>query len=334
MEEGRLSREETVSVLVLVDTEPDDLDEIHSELVGELEKLRLDYEVLYLVRPVARGTIVKLESLQQRDPERVRALHFAETAGKTSMLAAGIERARGEIVMTIPGSFEIDLEILGELYHAVRQDADLASATRSRGPVGSSARIQSEVFNRLVSLAASSRFRDVASETRAFRRQVAEETPLYGDFDRYLPVFAERVGFRVEEIPARQHPRKAAPPLFRPKVYFWRAIDLLSIFFISRFTRHPLRLFGGLGSLFAAIGSVILLVVGIQRLAGVSLANRPILVLGTLLIGLGVQTFAIGLLGELILFFQARSTRDYRVSAVYEANRSLASQEERAGDSP
>ncbi len=334
MEEGHLSREETVSVLVSVDSEPDDLDEMHRELIGELEKLRVDYEVLYLVGPVARGTIVQLQSLQQQDPERVRVLRFAETAGKAGMLAAGIERARGEVLMTIPGTFELDLEVLGALYEAVQQDTDLASATRSRGPVGGSARIQSELFNKLVSLAASSRFRDVASETRAFRRQLAEETPLYGDFDRYLPVFAERVGFRVQEIPARQHARKATPPLFRPQVYFWRAIDLLSIFFISRFTRHPLRLFGGVGSVFAAIGSVILLVVGIQRLAGAPLANRPILVLGTLLIGLGVQTFAIGLLGELILFFQTRNTRDYRVSAVYEAARPLPAQEERSGDQP
>jgi hypothetical protein len=243
------------------------------------------------------------------------------------MLRAGIELAKGEILVTLPGHFEIHLEIIATLYRAIREGADLVFASRSRGPVGISARIQSGLFNRLVSVAAKSHFLDIASETRAFRRQVADETPLYGDFYRYLPMLAERLGFRVREIPGAQHPRTSRPVIHAPRIYFWRAIDILSIFFVSRFTRHPLRLFGGLGSLFAAIGSVILLIVAIQRFTGTPLADRPILVLGTLLVGLGVQVFTIGLLGELILFFHARSIRDYRIGAVYEADAPLDSQE-------
>ena len=186
-----------------------------------------------------------------------------------------------------------------------------------------SARIQSELFNRLVSLAAGTSFRDVASETRVFRRQVVEETPLYGDFYRYLPLLAERLGFDVREIPAAQDPRARAPVVHSLRLYLWRAMDVLSIFFVSRFTRHPLRLFGGVGSAFAALGALILLVAAIQRFTGTPLADRPVLVLGTLLVGLGVQTFTIGLLGELILFFHARGIRDYRVSAVHEGAEQL-----------
>ena len=82
---------------------------------------------------------------------------------------------------------------------------------------------------------------------------------------------------------------------------------------------RPLRLFGTVGSAFGSLGALILLVVGIQRLMGTPLAGRPILVLGTLLLGLGVQAFTIGLLGELLLFFHARNIRDYRIAQVYEA---------------
>jgi dolichol-phosphate mannosyltransferase len=107
------------------------------------------------------------------------------------------------------------------------------------------------------------------------------------------------------------------------RIYLVRAMDVLSVFFISRFTRHPLRLFGGVGAAFAGIGLAVLLVVVIQRFTGTPLADRPVLVLGTLLVGLGVQAFTIGLLAELILFFHARSIRDYRVSAVYEGSQPL-----------
>lgn len=331
MEEGRLSNDETISVLVSVVSEVDDLEEIHRELIAELEKLPAGFEVLYLVGAVPPESLEQARRLQGQDPDRVRVLQFADVVGKAGMLAAGIDRAKGEVLITLPGRFEIDLGVLGELYQAIAQEADLVFASRGRGPVGTSARIQSELFNKLVSWAAKSHFVDIASETRAFRRQVAEETPLYGDFYRYLPMLAERLGFRVQEIPAAQHPRQTGRVIHAPRIYFWRAIDILSIFFVSRFTRHPLRLFGGVGSVFAAIGSVILLVVAIQRFAGTPLANRPILVLGTLLIGLGVQAFTIGLLGELILFFHARNIRDYRITAIYEATRALPSREEDSG---
>jgi hypothetical protein len=135
-----------------------------------------------------------------------------------------------------------------------------------------------------------------------------------------LPLLAERLGFSVREVLAEPHPRMSAQLTGSLSAYFSRAIDILSIFFISRFTRYPLRLFGGVGSAFAAFGFAILLVVGAQRLLGQPLADRPVLVLGTLLVGLGVQAFTIGLLGELLLFFHARDIRDYRIAAIYEAH--------------
>lgn len=334
MGEEHLSHDETISVLVSVGSEADDLEQIHRELVAEFEKLRVDYEVLYLIGLAPPRSLDQAQSLQRQDPGRVRVLEFARAVGKAAMLAAGIEHAKGGVLVTLPGRFEIDLGVLGALYEAIREGTDLVFASRIRGPVGISARIQSEFFNKLVSLAARSEFRDIASETRAFRRQVAEETPLYGDFYRYLPLLAERLGFRVQEIAAAQHPGNTAPVIHAPRIYLWRAIDILSIFFISRFTRYPLRLFGGVGSAFAALGFGILLVVALQRFAGTPLADRPVLVLGTLLIGLGVQVFTIGLLGELILFFHARSLRDYRVAAIYEASGTLSSQGKRSETEP
>jgi hypothetical protein len=334
MGERRLSHDQTLSVLVSVASEASDLQELHRELIAELEKLDVDYEVLYLLGSAPAQALGQAQSLQHEDAGRVRVIEFAQAVGKAAMLAAGVERAKGEVLVTLPGRFDIDLGVLGPLYEAVREGTDLVFASRSRGPSGLPARIQSEFFNRLVSLATGTHFRDIATETRALRREVAEETPLYGDFYRYLPMLAERRGFRVREIPAAQHPRKTSPVFHAPRIYLWRAIDILSIFFISRFTRHPLRLFGAVGAAFAAVGSAILLVVGIQRFTGTPLADRPVLVLGTLLIGLGVQAFTIGLLGELILFFHARSIRDYRITAVYEASHPLPSQGEGSETEP
>jgi hypothetical protein len=307
-----------LSVLVPVSADARAVSEVHADLVAYLADLGVDFEILYLVSPRADAARSEIRRLYERDPGRVRVIEFTQAVSEAAMLTAGFERARSDVLCTVPARFETDFSALAPLLEALREGADVAVAGRTRGRTGSSARLQSQAFNRLVSLAAGVQFRDVASGTRAFRRHVVEEIPLYGDFHRYLPLLADRLGFRVVEIAAAAHPRLRAPAVHPPSIYLWRAIDVLTVIFVARFTRYPLRLFGGVGSLFAAAGALMLLVLAVQRMLGTPLADRPILVLAVLLVGLGVQAFSIGLLGELVLFLHARNLRDYRIGAIYE----------------
>jgi hypothetical protein len=316
MSDGAMAKR--ISVLVPVAADARDVGEVHADLLAHLVELGVDFEILYLVSPRAGSLRDEVRALHHGDPERVRVIEFAQAVSEAAMLTAGFERARSEVLLTVPARFETDLAALPKLLAALRDGADLAVASRRRGATGTSARVQSQAFNRLVSWTAGTQFRDVASGTRAFRREVVEEIPVYGDFHRYLPLLADRMGFRVMEIEAEPHGRLRSPAVHPPSIYLWRAIDLLSVIFVARFTRYPLRLFGGMGSLFAAVGGLLLLVLAVQRMLGTPLADRPILVLAVLLVGLGVQAFSIGLLGELVLFLHARSLRDYRIGAVYE----------------
>ena len=320
-----------VSVLIPVSSRAPHVYDLHKELVPRLEELDVDFEVLYLLGTDCSDTAPEVRRAQAERPGQVRVLQFAATTGEAAMLSAGIEQSSGDVLLTLPARFECELSVLNLLYEAVREGSDLAFASRKRGSSGASARVQSQVFNWFVSRVVGSRFKDVASGTRAIRREVVEEIPVYGDFHRYLPVLAQRAGFQVREIPGDQHSRAAAPFVYRPLIYLWRLIDILSVLFISRFTRYPLRLFGGIGAAFLAAGSAILLVIVFQRVTGTPLAGRPMLVLGTLLVGLGVQVFAIGLLSELIVFFHARSIRDHRVRGVYEGGAALPARQEAEG---
>jgi hypothetical protein len=249
----------------------------------------------------------------------VRVLRFARPVSEAVALAAGFERARGEVFFTVPSYFDADPAGLHNLYAALEGDADLAIATRTQRRDSLIKRLQTRWFNRLTSWATGTRFSDIASGTRALRREVVSDLPLYGDFHRFLPVLVDRVGFAVQEVPVPQDTRARAPRVYHIRYYLWRVLDILSIAFLSYFTRRPLRLFGAVGALFGGIGALILLVVAIQRIAGEPAAGRSILVLGTLLVGLGVQAFSVGLLGELLLFFQARHIRSYRIAEVVEA---------------
>lgn len=273
-------------------------------------------EVLLLCGP-AEARDEELRALQGSHPGAVRVLELEHAVGDAGMLRAGADHARGDLLLTAPWPAEVELSVVPEMLARILDGADLAVAVRGGGRTGRSAVLQSRLFNRLLSLAGGTRVRDVASGTRVMRREVVEEIPLYGDFHRYLPILATRFGFRVEEVEAVQAPRARRPPVHKLSTYLSRGIDLITVLFISRFTRTPLRLFGALGSALLAIGGTLLLVIGIERLLGTPLGDRPILVLATLLVGFGVQAFTIGLLGELLLFFHAGQFRDYRVARIH-----------------
>jgi len=311
------SKEPQITVLVSIEPESSPLRDLQQDACAALQDLEI--EIVYLVSDSAEAQLAETLALHEEHPESVRVLTFSDTIGPASRLAAGLEAARGEWVLTLPGEFDTDLSEFPSLLRALEGGADLVIASRSNWH-DAAPRLQSRLFSRLVSRATGGNLADVTSRTRLLRREIASELAIYGEFHRYLPMLAQRAGFRVCEVPIRQHKRARAATVYSPATYLWRTLDLLSLFFLSRFTRHPLRLFGGVGAALGTVGAAILAVTAFQRVFfDVGLADRPVLVLGTLLVGLGVQVFTIGLLGELILFVRGRSVRDYRVAHVYGA---------------
>ena len=139
------------------------------------------------------------------------------------------------------------------------------------------------------------------------------EIPLSGDFSRFLPLLALHNGFSVTEVPCQQHPRNMRGRFYGPGVYLRRLIDVLGLFFLLRFTEKPLRFFGLVGSTFAMSGGVLLFWLLFRRIGGESIGGRPLLILSVLLFILGIQSIALGLIGEMIVHFNAARGRIYRI---------------------
>ena len=127
-------------------------------------------------------------------------------------------------------------------------------------------------------------------------------------------------GFRVGEVPVRHLEERESTLGSGLRIFLRRGLDLLTLFFLIRFTQKPFRFFGGLGTGLLAAGSCITLMLGVQRILGQALANRPMLILGTLLMVLGVQLFSIGLLGELMIFVNAGGMKDYQIDETFESD--------------
>jgi hypothetical protein len=166
------------------------------------------------------------------------------------------------------------------------------------------------------------------------KRRVLEEISLYGDQHRFLPVLAHRQGFRVTEVDVRQSNRDRFDGGYRAREYAHRALDIFTVFFLVRFTKKPLRFFGMVGASTFGLGALLNLWLTIDKLAlGHSLADRPALLLGALLMVLGLQVFALGLLGELIIFTHARDIKDYQIDEIIEY-REQATQNEQRPETP
>jgi len=301
----------TVSVVVPVVERMDDLVAVYHAFARELEQRGEAFEFIF----VFDGGFTPPPELVERSREvlGVHLFRFAQRFGETAALRLGIERSRGDVILTLPAYFQVRPEGLGPLLDAVANGADLAVACRSPRQDNWINRLQSRAFHKMLGGLSGQRFRDIACGVRAIRRPVAETLPLYGDMHRFIPAIALREGFEVTEVAVPQHASDVQMRLYGPGVYLRRLLDIATFFFLAKFTEKPLRFFGLVGSMFLSVGGAISLYLLIDRLAGQAIANRPLLLLGVLLIALGVQLIGLGLVGEIIVHLRSPHRRAYRV---------------------
>jgi glycosyltransferase involved in cell wall biosynthesis len=300
-----------ISVVVPVVERADDLLAVYHAFANELANRSAEFEFLFVFdgRFAPPAEIVALS----RQKEGVRILRFAREFGETAALRLGIEKSRGDVVLTLPAYFQVQPQGLGYLLDAMGTGIDMVVANRSPRLDSWLNRMQSRAFHRIVGGVTNQEFHDMACGVRVMRRDVAEALPLYGDLHRFIPALALREGYQVKEVSVPQHPKDSKTRVYRPGVYFRRLLDIAAFFFLAKFTERPLRFFGLVGSVFLASGAVLSLVLFIQRVEGQGIANRPALLLAVLLVALGVQLMGLGLVGEIIVHLRAPHRRAYRV---------------------
>lgn len=310
---GDRAQGESISVLVPVSERPAPLDEFYEQFSEPLRGAGIPFEFLFIVEPEHWGLIPPLERLREAG-EPIRILRVGRTAGDTALLRVGAERATHDVFLTLPAYPRIEASSLPAVVEPVLAGAAMSVARRWPRRDSALNRLQNRVFHILADAAGGGRgVRDVACGVRAIRRHVFDSLPMYGDFHRFLPLFALRSGYEVEEVNAPQHAEDWQPRIYAPTVYVRRILDLFGLYFLMRFTEKPLRFFGLVGGGSFLAGSVILLVLAVQRVQGEAIADRPMLLLGVLLMVLGVQAVALGLVGEIIVHVNSLRGRDGRV---------------------
>lgn len=250
-------------------------------------------------------------------------INFAVRSPESTALSIALQQTTGDVIVLLPAYPQSDPKDLPRMMDAIHNGMDYVASWRSPRIDSKREQRKSKLFNAVTRWFSGLDIHDINSGLRVVRREVIENIPLYGDLHIYLPILASRQGFSVGEVPVRHlEERPGLGPSARGiGVYPRRALDLLTLFFLMRFTQKPFRFFGGLGTGLLTTGGIINLALAVQKLwFHDSLADRPMLVLATLLMVLGIQMFSLGLLGELIIFVNAGGVKDYQIEQVYEAN--------------
>jgi len=304
-----------LSVIVPVGSRHADATELYAEYTAGLDALGQSYEIIFVLdgpREAFAGGLTQLLS----DGMQFTVVGLTREFGEATAIMAGFEHASGETVITLPAYHQIEGQDIGKLVDALGVN-DLAIGRRWPRIGGSFERLRRWVFHGLLASVTHLQFNDLGCGARAFRRQVLEEIQLYGDQHRFLAVLADRQGFRVREVDLRQSPKDRHARIYSPRDYTRGFLDIFTVFFLVRFTKKPLRFFGMVGVTTFAIGAMLVAWLVVERLFfGQALAERPALLLSSLLVVLGLQLFALGLLGELIIFTHARAIKDYQVDKV------------------
>jgi len=302
-----------VSVLVLITERPEPLEELYLEYSQPLRNLGKQFEFVFVAEPWARDRLSALGPLIDSG-EPIRTLVVGQTMSEAALFNAAASDTRGPLILSLPAYYRVEAPALVDLLRCVEEGADLAVARRWPRRDSRINRLQNRTFHFLLNRLVGGRLHDIACGVRALRREVLDGVPLYGDFARFFPLLAIQEGYSVTEVPARQHERDRGTRVYGAGVYLRRLIDLLGLFFLLRFTDKPLRFFGLIGSALVFVGAAILGTLLIQRLGGQGIANRPLLLVGNLAVVFGVQSIALGLIGEMIVHLNASARRPYRLA--------------------
>jgi glycosyltransferase involved in cell wall biosynthesis len=313
--EARRAGTPEVSVIVPVVERHGDLGRLHAEFSAELDRLGKRHEFLFVVAESQPGALPALAALQQRHPGTVSVFTVGGRFGEAAALSVGMARARGDVLVTLAAYFQVDPSGLADAFAALAGGADVVAACRHPRRDPAFNRLQSRLFHGLLNRLNGTDFHDTSCGLKMMRRRVARALNVYGDQHRFIPVLARHEGFLVREVRMPQRTEDAHLRAFSPRVYLGRLLDILAIFFLTRFTRMPLRFFGLLGGgLFALGGSIAAVMVLQKYLQATAMADRPLLLLAVLLMVLGVQSFSLGLVSEILIFTHARNLRVYKVA--------------------
>ena len=312
-----------LSVVIPIRNESPNVEALYVEMTEALGAWGRSYEVVAVDDGSTDDSFDRLCRVQARD-SRWRIIRFRRNFGQTAAFAAGFKHARGRLIATSDGDLQNDPRDLPEMIRRIEEGADIVCGWRKdRKDPWLTRRLPSDLANKLISFSTGVHLHDYGCSLKVFRSEVVKPLKLYGEMHRFLPAIASEMGVSIAEMVVNHRARKHGASKYGLSRTFRVVLDLLTVKFLLSYSTRPLQMFGLIGVPMGFVGFAITAYLSYERLFGnESIANRPLLLLGVLLIFTGVQLVTMGLLAEI----QARTyheSQDKPTYAVREVRESL-----------
>ncbi|GJM43620.1 MAG: glycosyl transferase [Gemmatimonadota bacterium] len=305
MEERRVpsTRRLSVSFVIPMYNEKDNVGPLVREVGAALDASGRDAEVILIDDGSTDGTSARLREVPKEDP-RFRVIFFRRNFGQTAAMSAGFDHARGDVIVAMDGDLQNDPADLELLMAKIETEGfDIVSGWRKdRKDAYVSRRLPSSMANWLIGRITGVKLHDYGCSLKAYRAEVLKNVRLYGEMHRFIPALASWYGARITETPVNHRARTMGVSKYGIGRTIRVILDLITVKFLLSFSTRPLQVFGVWGLGIFSVGFVISAYLTILRLfAKIRLSERPLLLLGVLMILMGVQLISMGLLGEIVI---------------------------------
>lgn len=299
-----------VSIVVPLLDEEESIRPLYQEIRKALRTVSSDYEILFIDDGSKDKSLSIIKDLSRSD-NKVHYFSFRSNYGKSAALHVAFKNVTGDAVITMDADLQDDPAEIPNLLKKLEEGYDLVSGWKKKRFDPFIKKFTSKFFNFVTRILSGVKLHDFNCGLKAYRKAVVQSLDVYGEMHRYLPVLAKWKGFSISEIVVKHHPRRYGKTKFGVSRFFKGFIDLITVIFTVRFIKRPMHLFGFFGMISTLAGFIISAWLTVEKiLFNIGINNRPIFFLGILLIIVGVQFFAIGLIGELIVH-NTHSEKEY-----------------------
>jgi Glycosyltransferases involved in cell wall biogenesis len=303
-----------LSLFLPVLDEEENLREMHEKIASALDQLGKTAEVIFVDDGSTDKSLAILKEIAAKD-DRVRVISLRRNYGQTAAMSAGIDAARGEILIPMDADLQNDPADIAKLLEKLNEGYDVVSGWRkNRQDKLISRKIPSQIANKIISWIGGVHLHDYGCSLKAYRREVIQDVRLYGEMHRFIPIYASWAGARVTEIPVDHHARTRGKSKYGISRTIKVVFDLITIKFMAEYHTKPLYVFGAFGLmafLIAFIAGVWAVVLKIGY--GTSFILTPLPIIAVVMLAISVQFFLMGLLAELLV----RTYHESQDKAIY-----------------
>ncbi|MCB0346857.1 MAG: glycosyltransferase family 2 protein [Bdellovibrionales bacterium] len=308
-----------VSIVIPLFNEEDNVEALYQELTSVAAAASLNCQFVFVDDGSSDQTVSRLMAIAG-DDERVMIVNFRRNFGQTAAMAAGFDFADGDIIVTMDGDLQNDPAEIPNMIAKLEEGYDMVAGWRkNRQDKFLSRKLPSMIANRIISSTTNVRLHDYGCTLKVMRSEVAKNIQLYGEMHRFIPALAAELGVKVAEVPVNHRARVAGTSKYGISRTFRVLLDLLTVKFFLGFSTRPLHMFGMLGMVTGAFGFLILGWLAIERLIiGLPIGGRPMLMLGSMLVLIGLQFICFGLLAEVMVrtYHESQNKKIYTVREV------------------